>query len=999
LAFSLLVVCALPAAALETQSNAVPRYNLAIAFDIEAQQVKGTAVVAIPVGLSLGLNFSSLEIGAVELDGTFVPFGTDGIKVDASSKPQELTVHYRKSFQGSGAGLITPQGIALTGVWHPLPDQKCQFSLQATVPADFEAISEADAIEQEVSVAGKTFTFTFRQPLTGIHFVAGPYTVGQQVIEGSGVIVASYFFEEDKELAAHYRQKAQEYIARYQQLIGAYPYKRFSIVENRYPTGYAMPSMTLLGQMVVRLPFIVDTSLGHEVLHSWFGNAISVDYSSGNWCEGLTTYLADQAYAEEEGKGQEYRKGQLLKNQHFVHDDATLAIKDFVGGDGRRTAGQLAQSAVGYGKVSMFFHMLAKKVGKEKFEAAIRDFYQRLQGKTASWSDIQKSFEAYGDDMERFFSQWYERTGMPQVFASNLKIEERQGDLTLSFLLRQGDAKEPYLIDVPIELNTTDSKIVKNVLLTEHEQYVEFKLADYPVSLVIDPDYDVIRQLRRDEVPPSWDMYRGASDKIAVVGSTSDYDLYKPLIDEVEEQGAEVIAANEVIDDQLSENAVIYFGADAPAARALFAQSAQPEQGLVVDIRKNPLNPYMPAVLISASSLEEVKNGMAKLKHYGKYGYLHFEQGRARTKRIGEAENGTIYWLEYTPVAMEAARAKDFGEIVEDLLSKRVVYVGEIHNRYEDHKLQLRMIRELYQRDSNLAIGMEMFPRSSQEALDRFIAGEIDEAQFLKDSRYYDVWNFDYRFYREILNFARSRNIPVIGLNIDKKYVSKVYKEGGVSALGVEELEELPIDRDLDVPGYRERISSVFAGHSSQKSQKTLKEFAGFFQAQAIWDETMAETIANYINDHPQQRMVVVAGRGHVDKETAIPPRVKRRTGASQAVLISANGAELYPSELDYLVFVPKAELPRPVLMGIFMSEEKDSGRIRIDKIAPKSAAENGGVKQKDIMLALDGQEVKSIEAVKIFMMGKKVGEKLVMTVQRARPILADEIIELELQL
>jgi uncharacterized iron-regulated protein len=996
LALSLLAVCALPSAAHEVYGTDVPRYDLAIAFDIEAQQLKGTAVVTIPADLPLVVTFSSLEIGAVELDGASVPFGIDGISVEASPTSQKLTVHYRKSFQEPGSELISSQGIALTGVWHPLLDHKSQFFLQATVPNDFEAISEADTIQKEVSAAGKTFRFTFKQPLQGIHFAAGPYSVEEQVIAGNGVVVASYFFEEDKELAAHYRQKAQEYIIRYEKLIGAYPYKRFSIVENRYPTGYAMPSLTLLGQMVVRLPFIVDTSLGHEVLHSWFGNAVGVDYSSGNWCEGLTTYLADQAYAEEEGKGVEYRKGQLLKNQYYVHGDEVLAIKDFAGGDGRRTPQHLAQTAVGYGKVSMLFHMLAQKVGRAKFEAGIRDFYQRLQGKTASWSDIQQSFAADGPDMDLFFSQWLDRVGLPQIYVTNLMVEELDGDLTLSFSLQQRDAEEPYLLDVPIELATTNARLVKSVLLTGQEQYVEFKLADYPVSLVVDPAYDVARQLRRDEIPPSWDWFKGAPKKLAVVGTPSDYDLYEPLIEELEQQGAEVIAANEVNDVQLSENAVIFLGAGAPVARGLFAQPGHPEQGFVVDVRSNPLNPYDPAVLVSASSLEEVKSGLAKLKHYGKYCYLHFEQGRAQTKKICESENGAAYGLEQTPLAMEVAKAKSFAEIVDELLAKKVIYVGEVHNRYQDHQLQLRMIRELYQRDPKLVIGMEMFPRSSQEALDQFVAGEIDEVQFLINSKYYEVWNFDYRFYRGILNFARSRNIPVIGLNIDRQYVSKVYKEGGVSALGPEELQELPADRDLDIHGYRERIYSVFGQHSGQD---TLKVFNGFYQAQAIWDEIMAETIANYINEHPEQRMVVVAGSGHVDKENAIPPRVARRSGVSQAIVLTSDGAELYPDEVDYLVFMPKAQLPQAALMGIVMVVGKESEHIRIEKIAPKSPAENGGVKENDLLLALDGKVVKSIEAVKVFMMGKRVGEKVVLTVQRARPILADETIEIELQL
>lgn len=974
----------------------MPEYKLAIALDVDAQLVKGIATLYIPANLPLALSFSSFDIGSLELDGKTPSFDSNGVSLEPSVVAQKLTVHYSKSFKDSDSDLISSEGISLTGVWHPLPDKKCRFSLQATVPKGFEAISEADTILQEVSASGKTFFFTFAQPVRGLHFAAGPYVVEQQTIESNGVTVASYFFEEDKELAEHYRQKAQGYILRYEKIIGPYPYKRFSIVENRLPTGYGMPSMTLLGQMVVRLPFIVDTSLGHEVLHSWFGNAVDVDQSSGNWCEGLTTYLADQAYAEDEGTGREYRKGQLLKNQHYVHGDDALAVKDFTGGDGSRTPAHLAQKAVGYGKVSMIFHMLAKKVGQDNFEAAIRDFYQRLQGETASWDDIHESFDPYASDMDLFFSQWVDRVGLPEVAAKDFKVDEVDGDLVVSFTLYQDDSENPYLLDIPIELTTTNAILTKHVLLTQHLQQVEFKLADYPVSLLVDPDYDLARHLSQDEVPPTWDWFKGAAQKIAVIGKPSDYDLFEPFIDEVERQGAEVIAANEVDDVQLSENALIFFGITAPAVRSLFSLPAHPDQGFVVDVRRNPLNPSNPAVLISASSLGEVKAGMAKLKHYGKYCYLHFAQGRAQTKNVCESVNGIGYGLEHTPVVVEVVKTKGFAEIATELLSKKIIYVGESHTRYADHQLQLRVIRELHQRDPNLAIGMEMFPRSSQKVLDQFVAGEISEPQFLRDSNYFDVWSFDYRLYREILNFARSRKIPVIGLNIEKKYVSKVYKEGGVSALGPEELMELPVDRDLDIEGYRDRIYSVFSVHPGQNS---LKQFNGFFQAQAIWDEIMAQTIADYCTEHPEQRMVVLAGRGHVVKGDAIPPRVARRIGAVQAIILNSDGGELHPPGVDYLVFMPQTELPRKVLMGIVMKMDSKSEQILIEKISPQSPAEKAGIKANDRLLALDGAPVKSIEDVKVFMMEKKIGDKLVLKVQRERFFLDDERIEIELQL
>lgn len=979
----------------EPTTDVVLGYALSIAFDLESHLLKGTAILSVPAGQPLELNLHGLEVTALDLNGKTLPSSSELLKIKAPSSTRTLTIHYKKSITDSPSDVVGQSGIALTGLWHPLPDRPCRFALQAIIPKEFEAVSEADEIQQEVLGFGKRVVFIFAQPVVGIHFAAGPYQLEEETIPGTGVVVASYFFLEDKDLAAHYRQKAKEYIGRYESLLAPYPYKRFSIVENRFPTGYAMPSLTLLGQAVVRLPFIVDTSLGHEVLHSWFGNAVDVDRTSGNWCEGLTTYLADQAYAEDEGKGIDYRKGQLLKNQEYVHGEAAIALKDFVGGDGSRTPLHLAHNAVGYGKAAMLFHMLAQKVGQENFTAAIRDFYQRQRGKTASWADIEKSFTPYGPDMEPFFDQWLNRVGLPELSAKDLKVDEVDGDLRVTFTLQQS-GETPYVLDVPYELNTTTGHVNRKILFTEKEQRVEFTLADYPVSLVIDPHYDLARQLSEHERPPTWDWFKGAAKKIAVVGSPSDYDLYEPLIDEMESQGAEVIAANEVDDKQLSENAVLFLGVTTPEVRALFSQPTYPDHGFVVDVRRNPLNPAHPAVLVSASGADEVRQGMAKLRHYGKYCFLQFEQGRALEKEVCSADDGIGYGLEYTPVVMEVAKTKGFAEIVDGLMARRVIYVGESHTRYADHKLQLRIIREMHQRDPQLAIGMEMFPHAAQAALDQFIAGEISEKQFLKDSHYFEVWSFDYRLYREILLFARSRKIPVVGLNIDKKYVSKVYKEGGVSALGPEELMELPVDRDLDVPGYRERIYSVFSAHPGQTS---LEQFNGFFQAQAIWDETMAENIVNFLNDHEQQRMVVIAGRGHVVKDNAIPPRVKRRLDVAQAIILNSDGGELSPPEVDYVVFSPEVTLPQKALMGIVMNVDKESKQVMVEKVAPNTPAEKGGVHKDDVLLALDDEPVQSVFDVKIVMLDKKVGDSVTLKIQRKRVFLGPETLTIDVKL
>ena len=113
----------------------------------------------------------------------------------------------------------------------------------------------------------------------------------------------------------------------YEEMIGPYPYGKFATVENWFPTGYGMPSWTLLGGTVMRLPFIPYTSFGHEIAHNWWGNSVFVDRRGGQLVRGATTYCADYHYKELESPAaaREYRRNLLKDYAAYVRDPA----KDF----------------------------------------------------------------------------------------------------------------------------------------------------------------------------------------------------------------------------------------------------------------------------------------------------------------------------------------------------------------------------------------------------------------------------------------------------------------------------------------------------------------------------------------------------------------------------------------------------------------------------------------------------------------------------------------------
>src|SRR5206468_12576555 len=89
------------------------------------------------------------------------------------------------------------------------------------------------------------------------------------------------------------------------------------------------------------------------------------------------------------------------------------------------------------------------------------------------------------------------------------------------------------------------------------------------------------------------------------------------------------------------------------------------------------------------------------------------------------AERGMRKSLQEDPPAVDLSTLKTLAAVVEKLAQKKIVYVGEEHDKFSHHRVQLEVLRGLYQQTPKLAVGMEMFQRPFQKALDDYIAGAI----------------------------------------------------------------------------------------------------------------------------------------------------------------------------------------------------------------------------------------------------------------------------------
>jgi uncharacterized iron-regulated protein len=210
-----------------------------------------------------------------------------------------------------------------------------------------------------------------------------------------------------------------------------------------------------------------------------------------------------------------------------------------------------------------------------------------------------------------------------------------------------------------------------------------------------------------------------------------------------------------------------------------------------------------------------------------------------------------------------------------------VVYLGENHDSSTAHQRQLEIITQLQKKltsgEPNLAIALEMFQRPFQPILDRYLAGTITEEQLRIQTEYDTRWGYDWEFYAPILRFAKDQQIPLIALNTPSEITQKV-ATSGINSLSAQDWRYIPPLKDikLDNQEYRQKITAIYQSHAAQ-GQGNSTDAENFFAAQVLWDETMAEAIASYYQNHPQSQIVVLVGKAHVIDDYAIPDRVNRR--------------------------------------------------------------------------------------------------------------------------
>jgi len=519
--------------------------------------------------LHLRLN-PALEIDEIVLADAVIPFWEEDLpsaknKLDAGTRTidlqlpealpssDEIRIHisYRGRIQDAPTaspglrfvrpdrtlGYIGAEGIYLTSEtsWYPeIPGSLATFRVTAVVPAGWRAVTHGQEVSFTEGETTATSEWNVRARTEALTLAANRFV--KRASRWNGIEIAAYVFPEDEPVADQYVEATTHYLEWYTNLLGPYPFPKFAVVENFFPSGIGLPSFTLLGSRVMKRGYTQPYSLGHEVVHSWLGNSVHNHFGMGNWVEGLTTYLANYYYDERtegEDTARAHRKRMLMEYNLYVQPADDYPVADFHHKETR------VDNAIGYQKTALVFHMLRRELGDRNFFRAIRALIAGYSGGYADWPQLRRVFEdASGKELSWFFDQWVHGRGTLHLRIAQAHVERdpRTGYWVSLTVKQEGTA---YRLGVPVVVQLAQGEYPTRVDIRGNAQTMALWVPAKPMRVQLDPAYDTFRRLDRQAMSPILNAWVTDQRRAVLLSSTTpdpEREGLQPAIDRIRSQ-------------------------------------------------------------------------------------------------------------------------------------------------------------------------------------------------------------------------------------------------------------------------------------------------------------------------------------------------------------------------------------------------------------------------------------------------------------------------------
>jgi aminopeptidase N len=331
-------------------------------------------------------------------------------------------------------------------------------------------------------------------------FAAGEY---EKVGAGNvlGFEIAYYLYPEDKDRGTKKLEKVTPSCIEYfTNLIGSYPFKKCALVQ--CPTrfgGMENAGTIFLNQRRFPGEGNMDGLVVHEMAHQWFGDHVGIGEWNHIWLsEGFATYLEHLYTAH--AQGQEILHEQLRRDARRIKRVTERKPRPIVGEPSESPHNLL--STFSYQKGAWVLHMLRVLVGDKAFFASIKDYFKTFGGRTACSSDFRIIIEKHsGKDLGWFFEQWLNRSDLPEIEAD--WTFDEQASLARLSVKQHGI---PFRLELRLATMDGTGRLsrIPPFRLEKNEKVIKIPVESRPVTLVLDPDDGVLKNLAFRKSTEEW---------------------------------------------------------------------------------------------------------------------------------------------------------------------------------------------------------------------------------------------------------------------------------------------------------------------------------------------------------------------------------------------------------------------------------------------------------------------------------------------------------------
>ena len=524
---------------------------LEMTLDFDTRSIDGIATHRLaplrPGVAAFTLDAVEMDVKRVALGGKPVEFRHDGRKLSIrlpeplrEGREVKLAIEYsctpRRGFYFIVPDESDPSRVAHgwsqgqdedSRHWWPVfdqPNEKMTSEMIARVPKGFAAISNGKLVSQKDR--GRHSTWHWSQEIPHVPYlvtlVAGPF----EKLEQKGPVPMTTWFLPGREQDARRCVKdTPRMLKAFGDYTGVpYPYAKYDqvFVQDFIFGGMENTSATTLTDLVLHdrraaIDYTCEDLISHELAHQWWGDLVTCrDWSQAWLNEGFATWFEVVWKEQSKGPDEGWALRAELRDEYFDEDKEyrrPIVFRAF------HDPIELFDAHL-YQKGACVLEMLRRELGDELMRRSLKLYLTTHRGGSVETDDLRKAIErATGRNLEKFFGQWVESPGYPELEITASWNEERR---QVQVCIEQQQAPAggtPEAFEIPVELRflmgegegegegkgkgegdgATAQWAEGHARMTQRRQSFAFPLPAEPRAIVFDPDDAILKTVSFDQ--------------------------------------------------------------------------------------------------------------------------------------------------------------------------------------------------------------------------------------------------------------------------------------------------------------------------------------------------------------------------------------------------------------------------------------------------------------------------------------------------------------------